>query len=765
ADGRVRVADFGLARAIDAVVPAPPFDDAAPDDGTAAGATAPSARVDRSSITESGAILGTPLYMSPEQHAGAAVDVRTDVYSFCVALFVALVGSPPFSATTVSGLYAQKIAGTLRWPPHRARPTQWLVALLERGLRPEPSERFADMDELRVALAAGRRRARWRWPVMGIAAAALAGVVAAAGADAHRCDGAAAEIAEHWTTARADDLASSFARASPIGAEQWPTIAGDLERWSTSWIAARTQACEAAAQGDADAMARLDERVACLDRALASFTVTLDLFERADAGVVEHARQVATKLATPGDCFAAIDTASWLLANDTEAAAALTHRLAQLDVDRYAGRLGQRVADLQQAAAQADTLDAPLLRARAHLLYGHALRGSGAPEQAIGELETAHAIAYEHGMGVLEEESAQTLAIVLGKQLGRTSEGLRWVDAANGAIERYELSDESRALVESDTGGIHLAAGDVEAAIQHLERAVALAEALPASRTLGTALNELALAQARQRDFDAALATRERAVLVFEDALGPGHPLAAASRVNLASSLRDVGRPTDAEPVLERALDELERAYGVAHRSTVIAANELGALRDEVLHDPEGGLRAYARALAGAEQLTSPAERLLVAGVRQNYADVLWELGRYGEALPLHRQALSAHEDLLGPEHTSVANGALRVGHDAVALDLEDDARSALQRALAIATRTDDDAVAAHSEFALAVLLRVRDPARARELATSARDRLASAGPERTELIAEWIAALDGHGDLPSDWRARAGVQRLAVGP
>jgi tetratricopeptide (TPR) repeat protein len=759
-DGRVRVADFGLARAIESGEATPSNDELS---SSAEVETVEGNDTHRGDSTEAGLVVGTPAFMSPEQHTGADVDVRSDVYAWCVVLFTALFGALPFTASSIHGLFSQKMTGAVRWPPRRRHVAPWLVQLITRGLQPDPRARFADMDQLRAALAQGRgRRPARRWAVAALGAATVATLLVVAQTDdARRCAEVDSPLAARWNPARAEDLAMSFARASPIGAEQWSAVVGHLDAWSTAWTDARIEVCEAAARSEADAS--IDRRIACLDRSLARFVTTLDAFERADAALVEHAREVVAKLAAPDDCLGEDGTLA--TDEDDELAAALIRRMDQIDVDRGAGRIGRHTDELRQMATLADATGSPLVRARARLLYAHALRGSGAVDDAIGGLESAHAIAHEHGLGSLEQEAAHTLAIVLGKHLRRTAEGLRWVDIANAAIDRYGLPDEQRSLLASDTGGIHLVADDVETAIEHHLRAVAIARSLPPGRALAIALAELALAQSRQGDFDAALATREQAVVAFEDALGPEHPLTATSRVNLASSLREVGRPEEAEQVFLRALDELERVYGNAHRSSVIAANELGALRDEVLGDTEGALQAYARALAGAEQLGGSANVLLLAGVRQNYADVAWSLGRYADALPLHRKALAALEDVHGPEHAEVASGLLRVGHDALALGLDDEARSALQRALAIGERTADGGVVAHAEFALAVLVHGSDRPRARELATSARDRFAERTPKSAELIDAWIVALEESSELPADWRAQARVQRLAVLP
>jgi serine/threonine-protein kinase len=54
--------------------------------------------------TQSGAIMGTPYYMSPEQATGKPVDHRSDIWSFAVIAFECLVGKRPFEAETWGGL-------------------------------------------------------------------------------------------------------------------------------------------------------------------------------------------------------------------------------------------------------------------------------------------------------------------------------------------------------------------------------------------------------------------------------------------------------------------------------------------------------------------------------------------------------------------------------------------------------------------------------------------------------------------------------------
>ncbi len=144
-DQRVRVMDFGLAAAHVPASPRPAVSSSTRD-------------VD---LTASGSVLGTPAYMAPEQFAGGHVDARTDEFNFCVALYEALYGHRPFAGKDFDELAETVTAGRVRPAPPGARVSRSLRAIVMRGLRSRPGDRYPTMDELLVEL--GRDRARpWR---------------------------------------------------------------------------------------------------------------------------------------------------------------------------------------------------------------------------------------------------------------------------------------------------------------------------------------------------------------------------------------------------------------------------------------------------------------------------------------------------------------------------------------------------------------------------------------------------------------------------
>ena len=148
-DGRVRVLDFGLARARESLAtPRPTEPAAAPRTGDVG--------LLSSTLTRTGALVGTPAYMSPEQYAGLPIDARSDQFSFCAALYEGLYGQRPFGGETLLELSGNVIAGEVRPPPPRPDVAPAIAAAIVRGLAADPADRWPSIDELLAVLAGGR---------------------------------------------------------------------------------------------------------------------------------------------------------------------------------------------------------------------------------------------------------------------------------------------------------------------------------------------------------------------------------------------------------------------------------------------------------------------------------------------------------------------------------------------------------------------------------------------------------------------------------
>ena len=188
-DGRARVLDFGLARASKELPTVPPAEISSAELRMSSSLSA--------QLTQAGSLVGTPAYMSPEQYVRAAIDARSDQFSFCVSLFEGLYGSRPFWGQTLAELMAAITRGKVRVPrQHRPVPA-FVHEAVVRGLNVDPARRWPDMPALIAAL--GRDPARRRRKIalrVGGAALVVGSVVAGlrarelAGAV---CSGAAAQ--------------------------------------------------------------------------------------------------------------------------------------------------------------------------------------------------------------------------------------------------------------------------------------------------------------------------------------------------------------------------------------------------------------------------------------------------------------------------------------------------------------------------------------------------------------------------------------------
>ncbi len=215
--GLVKVLDFGLAK-----VPEPAKADAF--------AATESVHLAPEALTESGTILGTVAYMSPEQAEGKKVDARSDIFSFGSVLYEMVTGSRPFTGDSKLSILATILQRDQRPAADVARgiPRE-LDRIIARCLRKDPSQRWQSMSDLKLALedlladvesdrlaftsgapAQGMRgwvTRRWMWPV----AAAL--VLGATGGFyiAARLHGAGPPSYQRLTFRRGDISAARFA--------------------------------------------------------------------------------------------------------------------------------------------------------------------------------------------------------------------------------------------------------------------------------------------------------------------------------------------------------------------------------------------------------------------------------------------------------------------------------------------------------------------------------------------------------------------------
>jgi tetratricopeptide (TPR) repeat protein len=189
----VKVLDFGLAKLLDDVpvempVRAPIVPDAAIalDETMRSESNEKLPRASAGSIdidsyqTHAGQLIGTPLYMAPEQIDGATPDERSEVFSVGVLAHEILAGKPPYTATSMAELFRQ--IKSVPAPPLDKVPDA-IAAIVDRALAKAPGERYPTMQALRDAIAAERTSrfapAARRWPLAVAAVLLVLGATAA----------------------------------------------------------------------------------------------------------------------------------------------------------------------------------------------------------------------------------------------------------------------------------------------------------------------------------------------------------------------------------------------------------------------------------------------------------------------------------------------------------------------------------------------------------------------------------------------------------
>ena len=163
-EGKVKVLDFGLAKALEDEIPA-------------ADLTHSPTRTDQ--MTNVGVIMGTAGYMSPEQARGQPVDKRTDIWAFGCVLYEVLTGKQVFGGETVTDILAAIVHNDPNWEALPEGTPRAIQRLLRRCLEKDPHDRLHDIADARIEIrhalsepsdhspgeTATATSARWKQPI------------------------------------------------------------------------------------------------------------------------------------------------------------------------------------------------------------------------------------------------------------------------------------------------------------------------------------------------------------------------------------------------------------------------------------------------------------------------------------------------------------------------------------------------------------------------------------------------------------------------
>jgi tetratricopeptide (TPR) repeat protein/predicted Ser/Thr protein kinase len=757
-DGRPRVLDFGLARLDAAHV------DAVSDGGSEArvGATgdhesraSSSSRALHVDVTRTGATVGTPAYMAPEQFLGHALDARTDQFSFCVVLFEALYGRRPFGGRTRMQIAAAVTRGVVEVPAG-ARVPAWLRKIVLRGLSVEPRDRFADLDALVAAL--GRRSRVGRWAAgLTIAGGLALGAVVLRDDTPEPCSAVAAAIDGVWNQdARASIRAAFAAVERPWADDAFGTVEQSLDAWVERWRSARTDACVATLVEQTQSAELMDLRMACLDDRRRQLSALLDVLGAADAAVVQRAVAAVDGLPHVEPCAEPEYVRPLVPRPDDPAAQAiieqLEERIAATRAEIAAGRYVAAVERLDGAADDARAVAYEPILGRLLLAQSRAHDAAGNHEAA----EAASREAYLVALRVGERETAFGAALQHAETLGtfhqRREPAEQWLGFADAFARRPDADPFDAVDVASHRGTMLNLLGEPDAAIEQLVSALSRATELLAPDDLrlaqlhailgksyelrdrfddaraqyesslaivrgrlgaqhprvGKAMFDLGTLAVTRGDYDEALAHYLRAREVMTAALPAGHPSLAAVTHNLADVLGRLGRYGEAIDEQREALAAFEAMHGEDHTNVAFAYNNLGTLLRRLGRSDEA-LVALERSLAIRRRIY-PADHPEIGLVLGNLALVMQDLRRFEEARVYQEQALTLARKELGTDHTLIATHLQNLGNTLEDLQRVDEAEQRFVEARGIWARLGvaEHPDAASAEQGLARIFRIK---------------------------------------------------------
>jgi tetratricopeptide (TPR) repeat protein len=652
-DGRVRVTDFGLARFVLTSV------QSADSELAEQRAAIPG----NAAITKVGALIGTPSYMSPEQIAGGAVDLRSDIFSFCVTLYESLYGERPFSGESLPQLQAALQSGEISAPSRGGAPP-WLRRVILRGLRSDPDERYPTMKALLADLARDpsrtRRKALFVGGFVGLAGVIALGVTLSGGPDL-LCKGAERKLEGVWDSGRKQAIRNAFlATGKPYAEDAWQGTQRALDAYGQSWVTMHTQACEATRLRGEQSEQLLDIRMQCLGQRLKEMRALTALFAAPDARVLTRSVQAAHALSSLESCA---DVAELTVRAAPRLPPAVRGRvdeigtrLAEAKALRVAGKHREGLALAERAEREARGIEYRPIHAQALYLLGRSQASAGRFREAERTLFDALCAAEAGWEERLRARAARSLVLVVGNQQARYAEGHRWAKYAAAAVERVGGDSLLEAELGMEIGILLSREGRYAEALSHHEGALKLFRRTltPDHPDIGRALNNVGLALEGLGRYDEAAAYYQEALALWARVLGPRHPTVAISHNNLANVLAEKERYPEALSHYQQAVGIREGAFGLEHPAVAQTLNNLG-LAQLALGETKRALTAYRRALAIFTKAHGE-EHPDVAMCLGNIGEALEKDGRHAEALANLQRAVALWEKVAGPAHPNLAD-------------------------------------------------------------------------------------------------------------
>jgi tetratricopeptide (TPR) repeat protein len=637
---RIAVSDFGVARA-------------ARGETETAGGARPSDVI----RTATGAAIGTPAYMAPEQLAGGVVDARADIFGFGVSLWEALYGARPYVGKTIAELEAAIARGAPESPASPA--PRWIANATRAAIDPDPAKRPQSMKALLAAIDPSRvDRTKKTIVYAGIAVVVLGSVAFAV---VPRLRSSAPPLpalcSDPGMTATWTDAAKTQIRTTlgalpgelPKSVAERAVQTGDA--YAARWNEARAAVCKSTD------VARREAMVACLAARRSAAAKLVELVPAMKRVDLVELDMVLGKLPSVALCQtdAAAIVMRELTPDKRARAAVLEAKIAEAAALITGGSPDKARTELAALDAEVKAVGSRALTAE-HVFARANATGEADVDGAIALYREAALTADKAGRDDLSAEAWLKVAHEYSQtknDAGRAQEALQQADAAitrggeDGALRaHYELELAQLRLFETkfDEAEKLLAA----AKIRIVEHAPQLLPDVEESQiSLLTEAGKL----------DEAIAGAKALILERVKVRGEAHASVITIRNILANALLVSGKLEEALVEAQLAADLAKRGYGEDSDSYGLGLRNVSVLLENL------GKFDEARAAIQKARTILSASRgprsFMVGDTYQSEAVLLAVSGKAEEALPLFDQAIAIYKDSVGERHVRTAEAML----------------------------------------------------------------------------------------------------------
>lgn len=723
-------------------------------------------------LTRVGSVVGTPLYMAPEQSETIHVDARADQYSFCVVLFELLYRTVPFKRESLSEL--RRVVGhdsvdLLR--PDGDVP-EWLRRVVERGLSSKPEKRFESMGQLLDGLTSDpelvtkkRRAARMRAAFFGAMAVLLFSAPAAVWYEygvrrSELCQGGQEQIASVWNPAMQTKIqAALIATGLPYAKGAAERAAQFFDDYAGQWDKMYTDACRATQVRGVQSTEVLDLRMTCLKRRFVEMRAMIDILGETDAQVAERASTALASL-TPIEACADVEALQAPQRDveppkDEETARRveeIREKLGEVRVLQDTGKFEKGLEHARRLKNEASVIAYLPLQAEVEVQLGRLF-------SVVGEYQTAEATHYEalrmareSKAGVAAAEAIADLVWVVGYRQGRYDAGLAFGRTGEAMFAvTSAANDRHRIRLFNNMGVVFDEQGRYDEALEYYRKAGQLAEKVQGSEhpSYGATLNNMGLAFYAQGNYQQALEYLLLDLRISEKALGREHPDIAATLNNIGLAYAALGELDEALSYYRTALAVRKATLGPVHAEIARALTNIASvLADKGAYDE--ALEKHQMALAIVEK-TFGKDSPEFAFPLEDIAWIFTQRGENERALQTYERALAIREKALRPSHPSLAGTLCGIGRVLLAQGRHGEAGAPLERALAICRKeTCEQWVQGLALFTLAraIVLAPGNKSRALTLAEAARaiyGKTPKAYEEDLAEIDEWLRKRSGN--------------------